>query len=197
MSILYRLMYRLGVTPWDRVLPAELTEIIGELPPGRALDLGSGKGAKAVYMAQHGWKVTAVENVPSAMAAARRRAEEAGVVIDFRQGDVTRLASLGLSPGYSLVFDFGCYHGLNSKQRDLYGEGVNVLAAAGATLLLMGFVRAIPPIPSGVSETDLLEHLGSAWKMRWTHPVASGGTTAMNRASAAWFCLVRTAATTD
>jgi len=26
MSILYRLMYRLGVTPWDRVLPAELTD---------------------------------------------------------------------------------------------------------------------------------------------------------------------------
>ena len=191
MSILYRLMYRLGVTPWDRVLPAELIEILGELPPGRALDLGSGKGAKAVFMAQHGWKVTAVENVPTAMAAARRRAEEAGVAIDFRQGDVTRLSTLGLAPGYSLVFDFGCYHGLNQKKRDAYGSGVSALAAPGATLLLMGFTKAIPPVPSGVSESDLLAHPGSGWKLRWTHPVASGGTSAMNRASAAWFCLVR------
>ena len=54
MSLLYRLMYRLGVTPWDRVLPAELSDIVtgpGALSPGRALDLGSGQGAKAVFMA--------------------------------------------------------------------------------------------------------------------------------------------------
>jgi hypothetical protein len=98
---------------------------------------------------------------------------------------------LNLTPGYSLVFDFGCYHGLNRKQRDAYGQGVNSLAARGATLLLMGFTRAMPPVPVGVSEADLASHLGSSWKLSWTHPVASGGTSAMNRAAAAWFCLVR------
>src|SRR2546425_1283590 len=147
MSILYRFMYRIGFTPWDRVLPAELGEIVGALPPGRALDLGSGQGAKSVFLARHGWQVTAVENVPRAMAEARRRASDAGVAIDFRAGDVTRLSELNLSPGYSLVFDFGCYHGLNRKQRDAYGEGVNALAAPGAMLLLMGFTRAVPPVP--------------------------------------------------
>jgi len=191
MSILYRLMYRIGFTPWDRVLPAELSEIVGALPPGRALDLGSGQGAKSVFLARHGWQVTAVENVPRAMAEARRRASDAGVAIDFRAGDVTRLSELNLSPGYSLVFDFGCYHGLNRKQRDAYGEGVNTLAAPGATLLLMGFTRAMPPVPSGVSEADLLSHLGSSWKVSWTHPASLGGTAAMNRGTAAWFCLVR------
>ena len=194
MSLLYRLMYRLGVTPWDRVLPAELSDIVtgpGALSPGRALDLGSGQGAKAVFMAEHGWRVTAVENVPRALGEARRRAAQAGVEIDFRQGDVTRLAELELKPGYSLVFDFGCYHGLNRKQRDAYGVGVNALAGPGATLLLMGFTRAMPPVPVGVSEQDLAAHLGSEWKLGWTHAVASGGTSAMNRAAAAWFCLIR------
>src|SRR2546430_17562672 len=91
MSLLYRLMYRLGVAPWDRVLPAELSDIVtgpGALPPGRALDLGSGQGAKAVFMAEHGWRVTAGENVPRALGGARRRAAQAGVESDFPHGRV-------------------------------------------------------------------------------------------------------------
>jgi cyclopropane fatty-acyl-phospholipid synthase-like methyltransferase len=194
MSIAYRLMYRLGFTPWDKVLPAELSDLMegpDALPPGRALDMGSGKGRKAVFMAEHGWQVTAVENVASAMREARRRAAAAGVTVDFREGDVTRLEELGLEPGYSLVFDFGCYHGLNRKQRAAYGRGVSSVCAPGATLLLMGFTKAVPPVPLGVSETDLMEHLGPAWKLEWSHPSASVATSAMNRAAAAWFCLRR------
>ena len=123
MSLVYRLMYRLGFTPWDGEMPSELTDVITgpeALPAGRALDRGSGKGGKAVFMASHGWQVTAVENVPVAMREARRRADSAGVKVDFRQGDVTRLGDLKLDPGYSLVFDFGCYHGLNPAEREAY-----------------------------------------------------------------------------
>jgi SAM-dependent methyltransferase len=182
-------MYRLGFTPWDREIPAELVEIItgpDSLPPGRALDMGSGKGGKAVFMAEHGWRVTAVENVPLAMREARRRADRAGVRIDFRAGDVTRLADLELDPGYSLIFDFGCYHGLSSSQRAAYARGVNAVAAHGATLLLMGFTRALPPVPSGVSEAELQLLLGEEWAPVAVHPVSSG-TSAMSRARAAWF----------
>lgn len=193
MSIAYRLMYLLGFTPWDRVLPGELVDIIAgpsALPPGRALDMGSGKGRKAIYMAQHGWQVTGVEDVPRALEESRRLAAAAGVVVDFREGDVTRLTELQIDSGCSLVFDFGCYHGLNRAQRDAYGRGVNSLTATGATLLLMGFTRALPPVPSGVSVGDLAEHLGPSWQLQWTHAVDSG-TSAMSRAHAAWFCLKR------
>ncbi len=123
-------MYRLGFTPWDRVLPQELADVItgpNALPPGRALDLGSGLGTKAIYMATHGWRVTAVESVPRALEEAQRRASKAGVKVDFQRGDVTRLGDLKLEPGYSLLFDFGCFHGLNSGQRDAYVQGVNAL----------------------------------------------------------------------
>ena len=137
-------------------------------------------------MAQHGWRVTAVENVPRAMREARRRADRAGVRIDFRQGDVTRLADLDLEPGYSLVFDFGCYHGLSSSQRAAYASGVKAVAAPGATLLLMGFTRALPPVPRGASESELQLLLGEEWRPVAVRPVA-GGTSAMSRARAAWF----------
>jgi len=192
--MLYRLMYRFGFTPWDRVLPAELAGIItgpAALPPGRALDLGSGLGTKAIFMASHGWRVTAVEAVPQALGESRRRAAKAGVNVEFRQGDVTRLADLRLEPGYTLIFDFGCYHGLNRKQRDAYAGGVDALAADGATLLMMGFSKALPPVMTAVTAPDLLDRF-EKWKLAWSHPDNSQGTTAMTRAAATWFCLIRT-----
>jgi SAM-dependent methyltransferase len=191
---MYRLMYRVGFAPWDRVLPVELANTItgpDALPPARALDMGSGMGTKAIFMATHGWKVTGVEAVPRAVAEARRRAANAGVKIDFRQGDVTRLDELNLEPGYSLIFDFGCYHGLNSGQRDAYVRGLEGVAAHDARLLLMGFGKASPPVMTAVTESDLTSHFGFRWKLAWSRPDTSLGTSAMKRSAASWFCLVR------
>jgi len=191
MGIVYRLMYAVGFTPWDRVTPNELKRVIegpDALPKGRALDVGSGLGTKSIYIAAHGWHVTGVEMVPRAVREAMRRAKAAGVEVDFRLGDVTRLGDLGLEPGYSLVFDFGCYHGLKQEERARYAAGVTALAAPTATLLMMAFTRALPPIPSGVSESELRERFG-AWDLAWSRPSEESGTPAMIRAAASWFCL--------
>ena len=187
-------MYRLGFTPWDRMMPAELADIVSgpnALPPGRALDMGSGLGTKAILMASHGWQVTAIEAVPRAIEEARRRAEKAGVQVDFRRGDVTHLEALQLQPGYKLVFDFGCFHGLNRRGRDAYAGGVDALTRPGSTLLMMAFTRAVPPILSPVTEAELLQRF-SGWKLAWSH--ASGddvASTAARRGAAGWFCLVK------
>jgi cyclopropane fatty-acyl-phospholipid synthase-like methyltransferase len=191
---MYRLMYRFGFTPWDKVLPSELAEMITgpeALAAGRALDMGSGNGTKAIFMATHGWRVTGVEAVPRAITESRRRAGKAGVKIDFREGDVTRLQQLGLEPGYTLIFDFGCYHGLNGKQRDAYMRGVNSVAGEGSTLLMMGFTKPSPPVTTPVTEADLRSRFGADWTIAWSHPDTSLGTFAMVRAAAFWFCLIR------
>jgi SAM-dependent methyltransferase len=196
MSVVYRLMYAVGFTPWDRAVAAPLRDAIegpNALPASRALDLGSGLGTKSVYMATHGWDVTGVDFVARALKEARRRAQAAGVKVDFRQGDVTRLADLGLTPGYSLLFDFGCYHGLKRDQRVRYAEGVTALAAPGATLLMMAFTKAVPPVPSGVSDTELRERFGPAWDLAWSKTGEQAGTPTMMRAEAAWFCLKKAA----
>jgi cyclopropane fatty-acyl-phospholipid synthase-like methyltransferase len=191
MGIAYRLMYAVGFTPWDGAAAAQLKDIIegpDALPAGRVLDLGCGKGTKSVYMATHGWDVTGIDAVPRALKEARRRAEASGVKVDFRVGDVTRLADVNLAPGYSLLFDFGCYHGLKREQRARYAEGVTALAAPGATLLMMAFTKAVPPVPSGVSESELRERF-AAWDFAWSKANEEAGTPAMMRAKAAWFCL--------
>jgi SAM-dependent methyltransferase len=47
-----------------------------DLPPGRALDLGSGEGRNAIWLADRGWTVTAVDFSAVASERARRLAAE-------------------------------------------------------------------------------------------------------------------------
>src|SRR5256885_14442726 len=70
----YRTLYRLGITPWNQTaVPAPLAALVEgppPLPPGRAVDLCSGTGEQARYLAQHGWSVTALTYIPDAILAA-------------------------------------------------------------------------------------------------------------------------------
>jgi len=46
---------------------ALLVEFTQGLPPGRALDLACGTGRNALWLAEHGWKVTAVDRSEAAI----------------------------------------------------------------------------------------------------------------------------------
>ena len=58
--------------------PALVTEVAG-LAPGRALDVGCGEGADAVWLAARGWDVTALDVSGVALERAAGHAEQAGV----------------------------------------------------------------------------------------------------------------------
>ena len=168
-SLVYRLNYALGFTPWDRGVAApELVELIeGELAlsPGRALDIGCGTGTNSVYLAQHGWQVIGVDIVPRALSAARHRAEAAGVSPTFVQGDVTRLDELGLDPGFTLLVDVGCFHTPPADRRDAYVASVSAVAAPIATLMLFAFARrSFAPMEAGVTREEVLERFRT-WKL--------------------------------
>ncbi|MEV3985346.1 methyltransferase domain-containing protein [Nonomuraea sp. NPDC049758] len=79
-----------------------------------ALDLGCGTstGTGTIYLATHGWDVTAIDMVAKALATARRNATAAGVTPCFIHGDVIRLHELGTGDGYTLLVDFGCLRNL-------------------------------------------------------------------------------------
>lgn len=56
-----------------------LAEVVTPLSPGRALDLGSGAGGDALWLARHGWRVTAADISAVALAQLDRRARELGL----------------------------------------------------------------------------------------------------------------------
>jgi thioredoxin reductase/SAM-dependent methyltransferase len=66
-------------------LVAEATD----LTPGRALDVGAGEGADSIWLAEHGWDVTASEISDNALARIRAEAERRGVDVDLVRSDAT------------------------------------------------------------------------------------------------------------
>jgi SAM-dependent methyltransferase len=160
-QLIYRALYRLGLVFWQRSAPpADLVGLVegpSSLRPGRALELGCGTGTDTVYLATHGWDVTAVDIVPKALATARRNAATAGVAPRFIHGDVTRLQDLGVGDGYDLMLDFGCFHTLPKDRRPGYVTGVSGVATPGATLLLYGFERPpkAAPLHAGLTADEV------------------------------------------
>src|SRR5262245_56613997 len=84
--------------PWDTGRPsAELQRRLGQLTlaPGRAIELGCGTGSNAVWLAEQGFDVTAIDISPTAIARAEERARAASVMVRFVTADVTELPDLG------------------------------------------------------------------------------------------------------
>ncbi len=174
MSLAYRIMYRVGFTPWDTgEVSSELRALVEDgdaLPPGRALDIGCGTGTQAVYLAHHGWSVTGIDAVEQPLRRAHARAIAEGVSVEWFKADVARLTDLDLKPGYTLVFDRGCYHGLRSEQRAAYVAGVTALAVSGATLLVMAFEpNRILAAPPGADEAEITATF-ACWELTGAEP---------------------------
>ena len=53
---------------WSGRVNATTAEVVRGLPPGDALDLGCGEGGDAVWLAEQGWRVTALDVSPTAVA---------------------------------------------------------------------------------------------------------------------------------
>ncbi|RME90724.1 MAG: class I SAM-dependent methyltransferase [Anaerolineae bacterium] len=140
--------------PWDTgVSPPELLAFIEEHSPGRAIDLGCGTGTNAITLAQHGWQVVAVDFAPRAIHIARRKARRAGVHVDFRVNDVTRLDDL--AGPFDLALDIGCFHGLGERKK-AYLDQLDRLLAPGGFWLMYGFFTDDPSRPGpGLVASDL------------------------------------------
>jgi SAM-dependent methyltransferase len=166
----YPILYRLGLTPWERRPVEEFWARILDrgdgLAPGRALDVGCGSGRDAVHLAKRGWRVTAVDFVDAALEQARRRAAEENVEVGWIKADVSELGSLGLEPGYNLITDFGCIHGLSDEDRLRALGAFAGLAAPTATVLVLAFKHARRIVlPRGMDEEELLILLGDAFEL--------------------------------
>src|SRR6202035_1285989 len=165
----YRLLYLVGLTPWDREqVPRPVSELVDELSaaPGRALDVGCGTGRDAVFLAGRGWTVTGVDGVPRAIQRARQRAQKARADVNWVLGDVTALPSLGIGEGYDLFMDRGCFHGLSDEARRRCADGITALSAPNAQILMNAFrVHKGGLGPRGIDQEDLVGYFRDAWEL--------------------------------
>ena len=185
----YPLMYRLGMTPWERYGQAAAGSIAAALdreraeagdPPGRALDLGCGRAQFTPELVRRGWSAVGVDIVPAAIEGARRIDPDGGRYV---VGDVTALdADLGR---FDLFLDIGCFQGFEASERAGMGRSVTERAAPGARMLMLAFgPTRLRSMIGGVSEeqvvaafpgweltdSQLAETAGLGWPMNRTRP---------------------------
>ncbi len=105
-----------------------LREIVSKLKPGRALDLACGTGRNSIFLAEHGWEVTAVDNSVVGVEIARNRAKEKDLNVNFTVADLEK-SEFDIEPGvYDLICDF------YFLQRDLFGEMKKGLRSGGVII---------------------------------------------------------------
>ena len=139
MKRFYEITYRYFHAPWDIGPRDELMKLVESqaLLPGRAIDLGCGAGANSIYLAQHGFEVTGVDYAEAAIEKARRRADAAGVRINFVVDDLTNLCqNYGK---FDFLLDYGVLDDLRLAQREPYLQSMLPLTQPGSRYLLWGF----------------------------------------------------------
>jgi SAM-dependent methyltransferase len=161
---LFKLFYRLGFTPWDgHPIAQNLQDLVADLPAGKALDLGCGTGDSSIYLGQHGWKVTGVDYVPTALEKARAKAAATKTSVDFVRADVTRLSREGIGADFRLIVDNGCLHNMSDGDRDAYVREVSAVAAPDARLLIVAFLPGGRFGVRGVRPDEMERRFASGW----------------------------------
>ena len=142
-----------------------LRTAIENLEPGHALDIACGVGRHAIFLAQHGWHVTAVDSSRVGIEILRRRAREAGVSVDTRVADLES-GEFHIEPeAYELICVF--YY----LQRDLF-PSIRAGVKAGGTVvgaihLNDGKQDAKPANPAFLLEPGKLKQLFAGWEITY------------------------------
>lgn len=139
MKLFYEIIYRYFRAPWDIGAREELVALVdsGRIEPCRAIDLGCGAGANAIFLAQKGFEVTGVDFAEAAIEKAKVRAREAGVQAEFILDDLTNLRHV--SGKFDFLLDYGVLDDLRLHQRESYMQNLLGLTHSRSRYLLWGF----------------------------------------------------------
>ncbi len=129
-----------------------LVDVATGLPRGRALELGSGEGADAIWLAEQGWQVTAVDISGVALDRAAEAAKTRGVSVRWVLADLREYAP----PERSFDLVATLYLHLPPAQRRAFlARAVTALAPGGA-LLVVGHDRSQAEEAPGPRDPDRL-----------------------------------------
>ncbi|WP_043659304.1 class I SAM-dependent methyltransferase [Nocardia thailandica] len=121
--------------------PDEPGGAVPELP--RALDLACGEGRHALWLATHGWQVTAVDfsqvGIDKGRTVAARLSRSVRSRIDWRCADITDLDAAGVAGPFELILVVFVH--LPAPARRALLREVTARLAPGGTLLVLGHDR--------------------------------------------------------
>jgi len=128
--------YREYRTPWDDGPRKAFNNLVesGRLKPGRAVELGSGNASNAIFLAKHGFDVTAIDCNTASIELARKRTMVARVVVNFIIDDLTNLKKV--NGPFDLLVDYSTLDDMTPGERDSYVKNVLTLTHSGSQFVL-------------------------------------------------------------
>ncbi|MGC2652888.1 MAG: class I SAM-dependent methyltransferase [Mycobacterium sp.] len=133
---------------WSGKVNVRLAELVEAMTPGRALDLGCGEGADAMWLAEHGWHVTAVDISQTALerATADAVARNLADSIDFQRRNLNESFPGGV---FELVSAQFLHSTVSLDRAQLLRRAANAVAPGG-TMVVVDH-GAAPPCASEVN----------------------------------------------
>ena len=116
---------------WSGQRNEALVREVATLAAGTALDVGCGEGADAIWLAQQGWAVDAIDVSAKALARAERAAAERGVEVSWR---LHGLEDLPADLAYDLVSAF--YPALMRADGSVVDTLLDAVAEGGTLLVV-------------------------------------------------------------
>lgn len=141
------------VRAWAETPNRFLVAEVNDLAAGRALDVACGMGRNAIWLAERGWTVTAVDFSDIGIECARERADEHGVEIGFVLADL--LTYHPRKHAFDLVLVF--YLQLRAADMcTVLAEAAGAVAPGGTFLLVGHDLRNLTEGVGGPTSADVL-----------------------------------------
>jgi hypothetical protein len=127
---------------WSGRVNRVLVDVASDLLPGRALDLGCGEGGDAIWLAQRGWQVTAMDISTIAVERGRTAALATGVPADRITWVAQDLADWTPSATFDLVSAFFLHSPVELPREEILRRAASAVAPGGHLLVV---AHAAPP----------------------------------------------------
>jgi ubiquinone/menaquinone biosynthesis C-methylase UbiE len=134
----------------------------------KVLDVGCGTGENAVFLAERGYDVLAIDYLESVVATARERsASSSGLPrLEFKQADAFHLDALGQI--FDSVLDCATFHGFSDRERPAYARSLRQVTQPGSMLYVIGFSdqELRPGGPRRLSLREIRDTFAKDWTER-------------------------------
>jgi SAM-dependent methyltransferase len=120
---------------WSGRVNVRLAEVASTIKPGRALDLGCGEGGDAMWLAEHGWHVVAVDISDTALQRAAADADARGLDgrIEFQQHDLSDSFPVG---AYDLVSAQFLHSMAHLDRPRIFNQAADAVAPGGLLMIV-------------------------------------------------------------
>lgn len=145
---------------WDVGHPQPAFEALiksGEIKPGRALDIGCGRGENAIMLAMNGCDVAGIDLAEIAISDARAKAADHHVNVNFVVGDVLRLDQLFKESEFDVIIDSFLFHTIADEERPVFAKQVYKVLKSGGKYFMLCFSDKDPggPGPRRISKAEI------------------------------------------